>query len=99
MGLRSDHAAGRCYAPRGRTPTLRINGNRFGCNMISAISNRGRLYFSVFRGSFTAKVFLAFLRRLMRQVARTIFLILDGHPVHRARAVTAWLKRHAERAT
>ena len=97
MGLRSDHTAGRSYAPRGRTPTIRINGNRFGCNMISAISNRGRLYFSVFRGSFTTKVFLAFLRRLIRQVDRKIFLILDGHPVHRARAVAAWLKRHADR--
>ena len=89
MGLRGDHTAGRSYAPRGRTPTLRINGNRFGCNMISALSNRGRLYFSVFRGSFTTKVFLAFLRRLIRQVDRKVFLILDGHPVHRARAVAA----------
>lgn len=97
MGLRSDHAAGRSYAPRGRTPTIRISGNRFGCNMISAISNRGRLYFSVFRRTFTTKVFLAFLRRLIKQVDRKVFLILDGHPVHRARAVTGWLERHADR--
>jgi transposase len=97
MGLRSDQAAGRSYAPRGRTPTIRISGNRFGCNLISAISTRGRLYFSVFRGTFSTKVFLAFLRRLIKQVDRKVFLILDGHPVHRARAVTGWLERHADR--
>ena len=97
MGLRSDHAAGRSYAPRGRSPTIRISGKRFGCNMISAISNRGRLYFSVFRGTFSTKVLLAFLRRLIKQVDRKIFLIFDGHPAHRARAVTVWLARHSER--
>ena len=97
MGLRSDHAAGRSYAPRGQTPAIPTSGNRFGCNLVSAISNRGRLYFSVFRGSFTTKVFLEFLRRLVKQVKRKVFLILDGHPVHRARAVTHWLARHTER--
>ena len=97
MGLRSDHAAGRSYAPRGQTPAIPTSGNRFGCNLVSAITNRGRLYFSVFRGSFTTKVFLEFLRRLVKQVKRKVFLILDGHPVHRARAVTHWLARHTER--
>lgn len=97
MGLRSDHAAGRSWSPRGRTPTLRISGNRFGCNMISALSNRGRLYFSVFRGTFTARVFLAFLRRLIKQVGRKVFLILDGHPVHRSKAVRTWLDANADR--
>lgn len=97
MGLRSDHAAGRSYAPRGQTPAIPTSGNRFGCNLVSAITNRGRLYFSVFRGSFTTKVFLEFLRRLVKQVKRKVFLILDGHPVHRARAVTHWLARHTKR--
>ena len=97
MGLRSDHAAGRSYAPRGQTPAIPTSGNRFGCNLVSAITNRGRLYISVFRGSFTTKVFLEFLRRLVKQVKRKVFLILDGHPVHRARAVTHWLARPTER--
>jgi transposase len=37
MGLRSDQAAGRSYAPRGRTPAIPTAGNRFGCHMLSAI--------------------------------------------------------------
>lgn len=51
MGLRSDHIAGTRYAPMGQTPIVRATGQRFGCNMISAISNRGQLAFMVFHGS------------------------------------------------
>lgn len=97
MGLRSDHAVGRSYAPKGRTPTLRMTGQRFGCNMISAITNRGRLSFRVFRGRFVTRVYLDFLKRLAKQARRKVFLIVDGHPVHKARAVKRWLEANAGR--
>lgn len=93
MGLRSDQAAGRSYSPRGETPVICGTGQRFGCNQISALSNRGRLYFMVFKPGGTTGAFLEFLTRLERQVRRPIFFIVDGHPVHRARKVKAWLKR------
>ena len=92
MGLRSDHAAGRSFSPRGETPVIPGTGKRFACNMVSAITNRGRLLFMVFRKGFTTVVFLEFLKRLERQVNRPLYLIVDGHPVHRAVAVKAWLK-------
>lgn len=50
----------------------------------------------VFREGFTATVFLRFLRRLIRLVRRRVFLIVDGHPVHRARRVTAWVRAHSD---
>jgi transposase len=96
MGMRSDHQVGTSYGRRGRTPTIPGTGQRFGCNMISAITNRGQLLFMVFKQRFTGRVFLAFLRRLVRQVGRKAFLIVDGHPVHRATAVKRWLAEHAE---
>ena len=95
MGLRSDHQAGRSYGRRGRTPVIPGTGQRFGCNMISTITNRGRLAFMVFGQRFTARVFVRFLRRLIRHVGRKVFLIVDGHPVHRARLVRRWLAEHA----
>ena len=98
MGLRSDHQAGRSYGRRGETPVVLGTGQRFRCNMISSITNRGRLAFMVFRQRFTARVFLNFLGRLLRQTRKTrrkVFLIADGHPVHRARSVSRWLAVHA----
>jgi transposase len=99
MGLRSDDALGRGYSPRGQTPVTQATGRRFGCSMISAISNLGELRFMVFKERFTAKVFIEFLSRLLRtRPERAIFLIVDGHPVHRARKVRAWLSADAKRS-
>jgi transposase len=97
MGLRSDHACGRSYGRRGETPVIPGTGKRFGCNMVSAITNRGRLYFMIFKHRFEAKVFMEFLRRLVRQVLRYIFLIIDQHPVHVATKVKKWLKKNKDR--
>jgi transposase len=94
MGLRSDHQVGRSYGLRGQTPVIPGTGQRFGCNMISAITNQGHLNFQIFEGSFNVKVFLGFLKRLVRQVRRKIILIVDGHPVHRAKLVQAWRAQH-----
>ena len=97
MGVRSDAAAGRSWAPVGRTPVIKRTGKRFRGNMISAISNQGLLRFRLFTGSFTGPVLIEFLRRLLRDCAgRRVHLIVDGHPVHRARLVSAWVGRHAE---
>lgn len=92
MGLRGDHAAGRSFSPRGKTPVILGTGKRFRCNMISAITNRGQMQFMVFKNRFSAPVFLKFLRRLLRQNRRKIVLIIDRHPVHVCKAVRRWFK-------
>jgi transposase len=98
MGVRSDAAAGRSWAPVGRTPVIKRTGKRFRVNMISAISNQGLLRFRLFVGSFSGPVFIDFLRRLLRDCGgRKVHLIVDGHPVHRSKLVSEWVGRHAER--
>jgi transposase len=98
MGVRSDAAAGRSWAPVGQTPVIKGTGKRFRVNMLSAISNAGRLRFRLFTGSFTAAVFIDFLGRLLRDCGgRKVHLIVDGHPVHRAKLISAWVGRHADR--
>jgi transposase len=97
MGLRSDHVTGTSYAPLGRTPVMRATGQRFGCNMISAITNRGALAFMVFQGKFQNPVFIEFMKRLLRQVQGKLYLIVDGHPVHRSLAARCFVKEHADR--
>jgi transposase len=98
MGVRSDAATGRSWAPVGQTPVIKRTGKRFRVNMISAVSNAGMLRFRLFVGSFTGAVFIDFLRRLLGDCGgRKVHLIVDGHPVHRAKLVSAWVGRHAER--
>ncbi len=61
MGLRSDHQTGTSYGRRGCTPVIPGTGQRFGCNMMSAITNRGQLAFMVFKCRFTTKVMIVYL--------------------------------------
>jgi len=97
MGLRSDHVTGTSYAPVGHTPVIRATGQRFGCSMISAITNKGALAFMVFQGKFKAPVFAEFLKRLLKQMDGRIYLIVDGHPVHRSGAATRFAAIHSSR--
>jgi transposase len=92
MGLRSDCQRGRSYGRIGQTPVVRASGKRFGCNMISAVSNRGNMGFMVFTERFTAKVYIEFMRRLARMAKGKVFLIVDRHPVHyRSKKVQHWI--------
>lgn len=97
MGMRSDHQAGTSYGRRGKTPVIPGTGKRFRCNMISAITNRGKLAFMVFDKTFKQEVFLAFLRRLVRHANRKVFLIIDSHPVHMGARVKRWVRRHRKK--
>ncbi len=97
MGLRSDHVAGTSYAPLGQTPIVRATGQRFGCNMISAISNRGQLAFMVFQGTFGGPLFVNFMQRLIKQAHGKVYLIVDGHPVHRSRVAKAFVAANEDR--
>ena len=96
MGLRSDHNVGRTYGLKGRTPIVKRTGNRFSCNMISAITNLGKLSFMVFHETFTQDVFLKFLKRMVRQSDRKVFLIVDNHRSHKSKKVNTWLKANEE---
>lgn len=92
MGIRSDDQIGRTYGKIGNTPIIKVSGQRFSCQMISTVSNRGTLRFMIFDGKFNADVCITFLKRLIKSMRRKVFLILDGHPVHKSKKVKAWIE-------
>ena len=85
--VQSDYHSGTTWAPVGRTPVVESTGARFGINLISAISPRGELRFMGVEGKLTGDVFINFLKRLIYRAERPVFLIVDGHPVHRSHKV------------
>jgi transposase len=84
-GVRSDHHSGTTWGAKGVTPVVWSTGARFGFNMISAISPKGLLRFMVVEGSVGATEFIDFLKRLLIGATKPIFLIVDGHPSHKAK--------------
>jgi transposase len=90
-GVRSDFHSGRTWAIRGKTPIVSTTGDRFGFNMISAVSPRGAMRFMLIDGKFNNGVFISFLKRLIHNWPHPVFLIIDGHPVHRSAAVSKFV--------
>jgi len=96
-GVRSDAHAGTTWAPRGKTPIVSTTGARFGLNLISAVSRRGDFRFMGVQGRVNADVFIGFLKRMLQGMHRPIFLIVDGHPTHRAVKVRRFLEGVADK--
>ncbi len=86
------HARG--YAPRGQTPIIKTQAKRLRTNLISAVNNQGKLRFMIYRETMTAKVLIRFMKRLIKDAKRMVFLILDNLRVHHAKIVKAWLKEN-----
>lgn len=82
------------YAPKGNTPVLHVGNEHLRVNMISAITNQGKLRFMFYRDSMNAKKLIKFMRRLIKDSTRKIFFIIDNLKVHHAKIVTSWLEKH-----
>lgn len=90
-GLRSDYHAGTTWAEQGKTPIVKATGKRYSFNMLSAVNALGHFRFMVVEGSVTGKVFREFLQRLVVGIEKKVFLIVDGHPCHKAKLVKAFV--------
>ena len=91
-GVRSDFHSGTTCGRRGHTPVVSSTGARFRVNMLSAVSAQGQLRFMLAQERVTAAVFLEFLKRLMVNAKAPVFLVVDGHPIHRAKSVKGFVE-------
>lgn len=86
-GVRSDYHAGTTWGAKGATPVVLKTGQRYKFNLLSVINNLGEMRFMLTEQRVNNDLYIEFLKRLLKGVNRSIFLILDGHPVHRSKAV------------
>ncbi len=96
-GIRSDTQHGRSYAPKGKTPVIRLSAKRSSSNMISAITNQGKVRFQVYDGTMNADRLIGFMKRLIKDAKRKVFFILDNLRVHHAKKVKEWLVKHKKK--
>ena len=85
--VRADHLSGKTWAPSGVTPVVLTTGSRCTVNVVSAVSKRGDLRFTLFDGKMTGDKFCTFLDRLMKGRRRPVYLILDNSRVHHSKTV------------
>ena len=90
-GVRSTCQHSRGYARPQDTPELKVPGSRFSVNMISTITNQGKVRWLIYQGKMNAGLFIVFLTQLIAGASKKVFLIVDHLSVHEAHAVEEWL--------
>lgn len=86
-GFQSDPPLGRTYGLKGHTPVVASSGQRQSLNVISAINASGAFWAATYTGKLDAEAFVVFLRNFLKGRRRKVFLIVDGHPAHKAKVV------------
>jgi transposase len=90
-GFHSDPALGRTYGLKGHTPIVRTSGQRQAINAISAINAQGAFWSMTYDGKLNAESFALFLENFMSSRRKNVFLVVDGHPSHRAKSVQKYV--------
>lgn len=93
-GLQNQSTCLRGYAHIGKTPVVRTEAKHIKVNMLSGFSNRGKLRFVLYRDNMDADKLIDFMRRLVHDSRKKVFLILDNLRIHHSKRVTAWLEKH-----
>lgn len=90
-GFSSEPNLGRTYGLKGETPVVKTTGQRQKINAISAVSAKGAFWCQTYTGTFNSGRFVQFLKDFRRGGRGRAFLVVDGHPSHRAKVVAQYI--------
>jgi transposase len=93
-GLCNDSYHGRSYAPRGETPAIKLHPRCKRVNLISTVTNQGKVRFMVYKDKMNSQTLIQFMKRLIKDSERKLLLIMDNLRVHHSHIVEDWLKDH-----
>lgn len=96
-GVRNNSQHGRSYAPKGKTPVKLSMAKRFSVNMVSTVTNQGKVAFMVYTGTMDSNRFIEFIDQLTKEKKEKIFLILDNLRVHHSKLVKEWVENNKEK--
>lgn len=92
-GVKNECQYGRSYAPKGKTPTRTSMAKKLSMNMISSVTNQGKVRFMIYKGSMNAQMFIKFLKQLTKGANKKIYLIVDNLRVHHSKLVKSWVEK------
>lgn len=91
-GFRADAVQGRTWGIKGQTPVVAVPGKRQSISAASAVNSKGGFWFATYKGGMNADLFVAMLKLIMRGRRRSLFLILDSLPAHKAKVVQEYVE-------
>jgi transposase len=91
-GFSSEPNLGRTYGKKGETPVVTTTGQRQKVSAISAVNAKGAFWCSVYTGMLNAERFVDFLQAFLKTRRGKVYLVVDGHPSHRAKKVQKFVQ-------
>jgi len=77
-------------------PTAPVDKETRSLSMTAAVNNRMQMRWSIHAGTLSSTQLINFLRRLVKDSRKKIFLMLQDAPIQRARPVHVWLVEHVD---
>ena len=90
-GFRADAVHGKTWGVQGETPVVERPGQRQSISAASAVNARGAFWYCTYQGGLNAELFVALLRKMMRNRRKPVHLVVDGLPAHKTALVKAYV--------
>ena len=86
---------GKTWAPKGKTPKVKVTGNKGGICVTSAISPAGRMVFRLEKDTVKAEQHIEFLKQIIQHhKRRKIIIIEDNAKPHIAKEIKHFVEKH-----
>lgn len=89
-GVRNNCQHGRSFAPKGKTPVKEMMSKRFSINMVSSVTNQGKVQFMIYSDNMNSQRLILFMEQLIKSSDKKIYFILDNLKVHHSKLVKGW---------
>jgi transposase len=96
-GVEADHCPRTGYAPKGERATMEVPHSHIRRSVISAVGNHGEIHFMTYSGTLNAALFILFLKGLLTETTKKIYVITDHLSAHDCNEVWDWVDQHADR--
>jgi transposase len=96
-GISNESNSRRGFSPQGQTPVEKIDVKKERVNMISAVTNQGKVRFMLYLETMTTVLLIMFMQRLMREAGRKIYVIMDNLRVHHSKKFNEWVEANKEK--
>lgn len=93
-GVKNECQYGRSYSPKGITPTYTVLAKKLSMNMISSVTNQGKVRFMIYKGTMNSQMFIKFMKRLIKVSKKKVYLIVDNLRVHHSKKVKSWIEEN-----
>jgi transposase len=85
---------GRTWGLRGKTPVVKVSMKRGRYNILSTVTAKGDMRYSLEEGNIDGEVFIGFLKHLIKKRQRPLILLVDHATFHGSKPVRDFVRAH-----